>query len=93
MAPGTARSWAQAFRDIMPVREKYSRNVGIWIGDAPQPNEVLHLWNYPDLAARTKARTELSRDPEWQSFLMNNSGAIVEMQNVMLLPVSFSRMQ
>jgi NIPSNAP len=62
LAPGTAQRWAQAFRDIMPVREKYSRNVGIWIGDAPQPNEVLHLWNYPDLLAR----------------LTNHSGAIVE---------------
>jgi NIPSNAP len=94
MAPGgSVQRWAQAFRDIMPVREKYSQNVGIWIGDAPQPNEVLHLWNYPDLSARTKARTELSKDPEWQNFLTNNSGAIVEMQNVMLLPVSFSRMQ
>ena len=67
--------------------------MGIWIGDAPQPNEVLHLWNYPDLSTRTKARTELSKDPEWQNFLTNHSGAIVEMQNVMLLPVSFSRMQ
>jgi hypothetical protein len=77
----------------MPVREKYSQNVGIWIGEAPQPNEVLHMWNYPDLATRTSARTALSKDPEWLAFLAKNASAIVEMQNVLLLPIVFSPMQ
>ena len=36
--PGRAAGWAQAYKEIMPVREKYSKNVGVWTGEAPQPN-------------------------------------------------------
>ena len=49
MHPGKAGQWAQVFKAVMPVRQKYSKYVGIWTGEAPQPNEVLHMWNYPDL--------------------------------------------
>ena len=50
----------------MPVREKYSKNVGIWLGEARQPNEVLHMWNYPSLEARMKIHAAVAADPEWQ---------------------------
>ena len=91
--PGMAGPWANRYRDIMPVREKYSKNVGVWTGEAPQPNEVLHMWNYESLAARTKARTELFQDQEWLDFIAKGAGAIVEMNNVMLIPTSYSPMK
>jgi hypothetical protein len=72
------------------VREKYSRNIGIWTGEAPQPNEVWHMWNYQDTNERTKARAELFKDPEWQTFVGKGAGTIVEMQNTMLIPTDFS---
>jgi hypothetical protein len=90
MHPGKAGGWAQAFRDIMPVREKYSRNVGIWTGEAPQPNEVAHMWHYPDLNTRMASRVTAFRDPDWLGFVAKNSGAIIEMQSTLLLPTSFS---
>ena len=88
--PGLAAGWASAFRDIMRVREKYSRNIGIWTGEAPQPNEVWHMWNYQDTNERTNARTELFKDPEWLAFVGKGAGTIVEMQNTMLIPTDFS---
>jgi NIPSNAP len=88
--PGLATGWASSFRDIMNVREKYSRNIGIWTGEAPQPNEVWHMWNYQDTNERTKARSELFKDPEWSNFLSKGAGTIVEMQNTMLIPTDFS---
>jgi hypothetical protein len=91
--PGMAASWAQGFRDIMPVREKYSQNLGIWTGEAPQPNEVVHLWNYADIGARAKARGAAFKDPEWLAFVAKGAGAIVEMQNIMLTPTNFSPMK
>lgn len=91
--PGRAAGWAQGYKEIMPVREKYSKNVGIWTGEAPQPNEVLHMWNYRSLEARTKARTELFKDPDWLAFLAKGAGAIVEMNNVMLIPTDYSPMK
>ncbi len=91
--PGRAAGWAQAYKDIMPVREKYSKNVGVWTGEAPQPNEVLHMWNYQSLAARAKARGDLFKDPQWLEFIAKGAGAIVEMNNVMLIPTDYSPMK
>jgi hypothetical protein len=84
-----ASSWAGAFCDIMPIREKYSQNVGIWAGEIPA-DEVMHMWSYPDLAARTAARTPLFEDPEWSAFLARNAGVVKEMQNILLLSTPFS---
>jgi len=93
MHPGAAGPWAQAFRDIMLVREKYSPNVGIWTGEAPQPNEVAHMWNYPDLNTRMATRTKLFQDPDWLAFVAKGAASIVEMQSTLLLPTSFSPMK
>jgi hypothetical protein len=90
MHPGQAAPWAQAFKAIMPVRQKYSNYVGIWTGEAPQPNEVLHMWNYPDLATRAKVRAAFQTDPEWQAFVAANTPKLVEMQSVLLMPTPFS---
>lgn len=88
--PGLAAGWAASFREIMKVRERYSRNIGIWTGEAPQPNEVWHMWNYQDTNERSKARTELFKDQEWLNFVGKGAGTIVEMRNTMLVPTDFS---
>ena len=56
--PGKAAQWAQLFKSVFPVREKYSPNVCLWTGEAPQPNEAVHMWNYPDVNTRMKVRAE-----------------------------------
>jgi hypothetical protein len=48
------------------------------------------MWNYQDTSERTKARGALFKDPEWLSFLEKNAGAVVEMNNVMLIPTDYS---
>jgi hypothetical protein len=88
--PGLATSWAAAFRDNMKIREKYSRNIGIWTGEAPQPNEIWHMWNYQDSNERAKVRTASFKDPEWVNFVSTGEETIVEMQNTMLVPTDFS---
>ncbi|HET6184742.1 MAG TPA: NIPSNAP family protein [Acetobacteraceae bacterium] len=90
---GKARPWANLFNAIMPVRERYSRNVGIWMGEAPQPNEIVHMWAYPDLNIRAKTRAEVAADPKWQEFLREAGGMLAEMQNTLLLPTAFSPMK
>jgi hypothetical protein len=90
---GHARRWAEAYLNIMPVREKYSPNVGLWVGEAPQPNEVLHMWNYPDGAARAATRAALFKDPEWNAFLKSVDGVVVEMQSTLLIPTAYSSMK
>jgi hypothetical protein len=48
------------------------------------------MWNYQDTNERTAARGALFKDPEWLGFLEKNSGAVVEMNNVMLIPTDYS---
>ena len=90
---GDARRWAEAFLKIMPVREKYSPNVGIWVGEAPQPNEVLHMWNYPSWEARKSARAALFQDQDWLAYLKEVAGIVVEMQSTILIPTAYSSMK
>ena len=90
---GDARPWAEAYLGILPVREKYSPNVGLWVGECPQPNEVLHMWAYPGVDARMKARAALFQDPDWLAFLGRMSGMVVEMQSTLLVPTVYSVMK
>ena len=61
---GTARrsagsaSGSTTSRACMPVREKYSRNVGLWQTEAGQLNEAVHLWVYTDLNERAAVRAK-----------------------------------
>ena len=87
---GMAGPWAAAFKAVMPVREKYSKNVGIWTGEAPQPNEVVHMWNYADVNARFAARAACAQDPAWQDFLARNGHMLAEMHSTLLMPTIFS---
>lgn len=90
---GDAKRWAEEYLRILPVREKYSPNVGLWTGEAPQPNEVLHLWAYPNVEARMAARAALFQDPEWNAFLGRVAGVVVEMQSTLLVPTAYSTMK
>lgn len=87
---GMARAWADMFKGIFPVREKYSKNVGLWVGEAPQPNEALHMWNYPGVNERVETRKKVFADPDWQQYLRDSAGMVVEMQSLLLMPTSFS---
>ena len=89
---GDARPYAENYLGIMPVREKYSRNVGLWVGESPQPNEVLHMWNYPSADARAKTRAALFQDQEWLAYLKGQR-PVVEMQSTLLIPTDYSAMK
>lgn len=90
---GRVREWAGHFADVMPARERHSRNVCAWVTEAGQPNEVCHLWAYPDLNARASARAAAARDPDWQAFLEKSAHLIVEAHSTILLPAPHSPIQ
>jgi len=91
--PGMAGRWAELLKSYLPVRERYSPIVGLWVGEAPQPNEGVHMWHYADLNARMKARAAASADPQWQKFLAEDTPVLDEMQSIILLPTAFSPMK
>lgn len=91
--PGRAKEWANHIMEVMPVREKYSKPVGMWISEAGQPNEVVHIWAYPDLNARAAARAAAVADPQWQAFLKKAVPLLDEMTSTIMLPAAHSPMK
>ncbi|MGA2129814.1 MAG: NIPSNAP family protein [Xanthobacteraceae bacterium] len=91
--PGAAQQWLQLFTKALEVRETYSRIVGLWATEAPQVNEVCHIWAYPDLNARAAVRAAVARDPGWQEFLKAGAGLLEEMHSTVMLPAPHSPLQ
>jgi hypothetical protein len=90
---GKAGEWLGHFKAIMPVREKYSKNVGLWQTEMGQLNEVVHLWAYHDLNDRAAVRGKVMQDPEWQAFLGKATPLLLEMKSVVLNPSPHSPMK
>lgn len=89
---GMVGPWLQVLKEFLPVRQKYSPIVGLWQTEAPQPNEVVHLWVYKDLNHRAEARAAVAADPGWQDFLGKSAPLLTEMQAIVLMPTSYSSM-
>ncbi len=90
---GKAGEWLGHFKAIMPTREKYSKNVGVWQTEAGQLNEVVHMWAYRDLNHRAEVRGNVVKDPEWQSFLAKSAPLLAEIRSVALVPAPSSPIQ
>jgi hypothetical protein len=90
---GKAGEWLGHFKAIMPTREKYSKNVGLWQTEAGQLNEVVHLWAYRDLNHRAQVRADVLKDPAWQEFLGKTAPLLVEMKSIVLIPAPASPMK
>jgi hypothetical protein len=91
--PGAVRHWAELMAKTLPVREKYSKIVGLWITEAGQPNEACHIWAYDDLNHRAKVRAEATRDPAWQAFLKEAAPLLDELHSTIMLPAAHSPLQ
>jgi hypothetical protein len=90
---GKAGEWLGHFKAILPTREKYSKNVGLWQTEMGQLNEVVHLWAYQDLNERAAVRGKVMQDPEWQAFLTKGYPLLVEMKSIILSPAPHSPMK
>jgi NIPSNAP len=90
---GKAGEWLNHFKAIQPVREKYSRRVGLWQTEMGQLNEVVHMWAYRDLNERAVTRAKVGQDPEWQAFLGKATPLLVNMQSIILVPTTASPMK
>ena len=64
--------------------------VGLWTTEAGQPNEICHLWAYPDLNTRATVRAESGKDPGWQAFVKSGTGLLDEMHSTIMVPAAHS---
>lgn len=93
LQPGAVGEWTAHVREIMPTREKYSKNIGYWQTEMGQLNEVVHLWAYRDLNERATVRAAVMQDPAWQAYLGKTAPMTVEQRSVILNPAPFSPMR
>ncbi len=88
--PGGIKKWVELFTASLPAREKHSKIVGLWTTEAGQPNEVCHIWAYPDLNTRQEARAASGKDPAWQEFLKQGGPLLDELHCSIMLPAAHS---
>ena len=47
--------------------DEYGKLEGYWTTEIGPLNQVMHLWSYRDLNERSRLRTELAKNPSWNS--------------------------
>ena len=90
LRPGVAGEWSKRMAKAIPVREKYSKNLGLWTSITPDPNRVTHLWSYANWEERNQARKDSRADPEWKEFLSYARPFMEIMESMILTPSPWS---
>ena len=75
----------------LPVVTRYCTLVGYWVTEVGALNEVVHIWSFPDLAARQDARARWWADPDWlEGYLPLALPLVVSQKNKLLAAAPFS---
>jgi len=74
-----------------PIRgDRFGRLLGYWSTDLGPLNQVVHLWEYADLATRATLRAGLAKDERWvREYLPVSAPLLVSQETVILNPVDW----
>lgn len=74
-----------------PIRgDRFGKLVGYWSTELGPLNQVVHMWEYTDLAARAQARAGLARDERWTKEYVAKSQPFLQAQeNMILVPMDW----
>ncbi|MEW9805662.1 NIPSNAP family protein [Mesorhizobium marinum] len=64
--------------------------IGYFTTEIGPLSSIVHMWGYDSLDDRARRRAELAGLAEWQDYLRVCTPMIVEMENRILVPTSFS---
>ncbi len=53
-------------------------------------NQVVHLWQFDDLADMERRRAARDADPDWTAYKKKSAGMLIAQENKILAPTSFS---
>jgi hypothetical protein len=65
--------------------DRFGRLLGYWSTELGPLNQVVHLWEYADLAARAAARAGLAKEERWVKEYLPVSQPLLEAQENMIL--------
>ena len=68
--------------------------LGYYTTEVGELSQVVHLWQYQDMADRERRRAALEADPRWLAYRSKSSscGYVVRQQNSLLRAVDFAPM-
>ena len=81
--PGTLSTFVELMLGVLPLREEYSANVGVWIPLSGSRDRLLHLWAYTDLAQRKDVRSAVGTEPAWQEYMQQILPLLQEMRSTL----------
>lgn len=64
--------------------------IGWFTQDIGMVNDVVHIWQYDDLADRERRRAAMEADPAWQAFRAKAAPYVQTMKSRILKPAWFS---
>jgi hypothetical protein len=90
--PGKALEYAELSGSVgRPIRgDRYGKLVGYWTTELGALNQVVHMWEYADVAARAEARAGLVKEPRWvQEFIPRAQPLVQWQENMLLTPLDW----
>ena len=90
--PGRMVEYMKNYEELgLPVQRKVLGTlVGFFHTEIGALNKVIHIWGYDSLDERLEKREKLANHPDWPRYLEINLKLIVEQENRVLIPASFS---
>ena len=85
--PGATPEFEKRFAEALPNRTKLSPLAAFWHTEVGPLNQVIHVWPYEDMAARTKTREEATKQPGWPP---NTREFVVAQKSQIFIPAPFS---
>jgi hypothetical protein len=75
----------------LPLQQRYlGKFIGYFTTETGNLNQVVFLWGYDSLDDRAARRDRLAQDPDWQRYLTKVVALLVNQENRILKPTSFS---
>jgi hypothetical protein len=85
--PGTTPEFEKRFAEALPNRTKVSPLAAFWHTEIGPLNQVIHVWPYEDMAARTRLREEATKQQGWPP---NTREFVVSQKSQIFIPAPFS---
>ena len=86
LQPRSVPEFESRFGEKLPGRLKFSPLGGLWHTEIGPLNQVIHIWPYEDMNARTEIRAKAVEAGAWPP---NTSEFVVNMNSEMFIPADF----